>query len=193
MRSSFVDQLESGHPPVRVGNINPQAVPGNTFQCQPQGPDDYVYIDVPLHHTAAWEALTRLVGHPEWQRLYQEPGARLAQRQAIEAVVSAWAQPQTRQQVMQACAEAGVPCGATLNTAELLDDPHLRARGMVVDVEHPEYGPISLPGSPMQVDNGGEITYKPAPLLGQHNADVYAEFFGFDAAKLQELTETGII
>jgi crotonobetainyl-CoA:carnitine CoA-transferase CaiB-like acyl-CoA transferase len=64
---------------------------------------------------------------------------------------------------------------------------------MVVDVDHPEYGPITLPGSPMHVSNGGEVTYRPAPLLGQHNTEVYAEFFGFDDGKLQELRETGTI
>jgi len=94
---------------------------------------------------------------------------------------------------MQACAQAGVPCGATLNTLEVLDDPQMRARGMIVDVEHPEYGPIALPGSPMQISNGGEITYQPAPLLGQHNAAVYEEFFGYDEAKLQAMQEAGII
>jgi crotonobetainyl-CoA:carnitine CoA-transferase CaiB-like acyl-CoA transferase len=94
---------------------------------------------------------------------------------------------------MQACAQVGVPCGATLDTSELPEDPHLIARGTMVDVVHPEYGPIRLPGTPMQVTNGGEVTYRPAPLLGQHNTEIYAEFFGFDETKLQELREAGII
>jgi crotonobetainyl-CoA:carnitine CoA-transferase CaiB-like acyl-CoA transferase len=45
----------------------------------------------------------------------------------------------------------------------------------------------------MQVDQNSNMTYQPAPLLGQHNAEVYAEFFGFDDKKLQELQEAGII
>jgi formyl-CoA transferase len=193
MRNSFVEQLESGQPPPRRGNLNPGSVPGNTFLCHPAGPDDYVYIDVPLSNSHAWEALMHLIGRPELIARYRDPSVRLAQRQEIEALVAAWVRPQTRQQVMYACAEAGIPCGATLNTLDLLEDPHLRARGMMVEVKHPEYGPITLPGSPMRVSNGGEVTYRPAPLLGQHNAEVYAEFFGFDAAKLRELTEAGII
>ncbi len=192
-RSSFVDQLEDGHPPARLGNINPHSVPGNAFQCQPEGPDDYVYIDVPLGNTHAWEALTQLIGQPELATRYADPAARQAQREEIEGLVAAWVHPHTRQEAMQACAQAGVPCGATLNTNELLADPHMRARGMIIDAEHPEYGPITLPGSPMHVDNGGEVTYRPAPLLGQHNAEVYQEFFGFDEAKLQELQEAEII
>ncbi|PON16030.1 hypothetical protein C2W62_20630 [Candidatus Entotheonella serta] len=69
----------------------------------------------------------------------------------------------------------------------------MRERGMIVDVEHPEYGPITLPGSPMHVSNGGEITFQPAPLLGQHNTEVYKEFFDYDEAKLQELQDVGVI
>ena len=193
MRKSFVTQLETGQPPARQGNLNPDSVPGNTFQCAPGGPDDYVYIDVPLSDTQAWEALARLIGQPELADHYREPQARLAHRETIEALVAAWVRPQTRQQVMHACAQAGVPCGATLNTLDLLADPHLRARGMMVEVEHPEFGPITLPGSPMKVSNSKEVPYRPAPLLGQHNAEVYAEFFGFDEAKLQELHKAGIV
>ncbi len=192
-RASFVDQLESGHPPERLGNTNPGSVPGSTFPCEPGGPDDYVYIDVPLDDATAWAALAGLIGHPEWIEQYRDPNARLANREAIEAIIATWIRPQTRQAAMQTCAQAGVPCGATLNTLETLDDPHMRARGMIVDVEHPEYGPISLPGSPMQISNGGEITYQPAPLLGQHNSEVYREFFGFDETKLQTMQEAGII
>lgn len=192
-RNNFVDQIETGQPPARLGNINPGSVPGNTFPCQPEGPDDYVYIDVPLGNTAAWSALAQLIGHPELLEHYPNAESRLANREAIEALVAAWVQPQTRQDAMQACAQAGVPCGATLNTMELLDDPHMRDRGMIVEVEHPEFGPITLPGSPMHISNGGEVTYQAAPLLGQHNAAVYQEFFGYDDAKLQELQEAQII
>jgi formyl-CoA transferase len=92
MRSSFVDQLESGHPPARTGNITPGSVPGNMFQCHPQGPHDYVYIDVPLSNTQAWEALMRLIGHAELIERYREPQDRLAHRQEIEALVAAWVQ-----------------------------------------------------------------------------------------------------
>ncbi len=192
-RNNFISQLESGQPPDRLGNINPRSVPGNTFACQPEGPDDYVYIDVPLGNRQAWEALAHLIGHPELIESYRNPESRLANRDVIEALVAAWVQPQTRQDAMQSCAQAGVPCGATWNTQDALADPHMRERGMIVDVEHPEYGPITLPGSPMHVSNGGEITFQPAPLLGQHNAEVYKEFFEFDEAKLQELLDAGVI
>ncbi|ETW93321.1 MAG: hypothetical protein ETSY2_51600, partial [Candidatus Entotheonella gemina] len=141
----------------------------------------------------AWEALARLIGRPDLIEPYRDPESRLSNRDAIEALVAAWVRPQARQQVMQRCAQAGVPCGATWNTKEALDDRHMRERGMIVDVEHPEYGPITLPGSPMHVSNGGEITFQPAPLLGQHNAEVYKEFFGYDEAKLQELQDAGVI
>ncbi len=192
-RNNFIPQIDSGQPPARLGNINPQSVPGNTFQCQPGESDDYVYIDVPLANHQAWEALTRLIGHPELIEQYRDPESRLANRDQIEAMVAAWVGPKTRQEAMQNCAQAGVPCGATWNTQDALADPHMRERGMIVDVEHPEFGSITLPGSPMHVSNGGEVTFEPAPLLGQHNAEVYKEFFEFDEAKLQELQDAGVI
>ena len=85
-----------------------------------------------------------------------------------------------------------MPCGAVLDSVELLNDPHLRERGMVVTVNHPVRGEFTMPGCPVRLeDSPVEITA--APLLGQHNGEVYGELLGMTAADLQRLQSAGVV
>jgi formyl-CoA transferase len=99
---------------------------------------------------------------------------------------------QTKYAVMEALGREGVPCGAVLDTTDMMTNAHLQARDMMVEVEHPEYGPLTLLGCPIKVTDG-PVTFTPAPLLGADNDAVYGRLLGFDAQRLQELRQQGVI
>ena len=93
---------------------------------------------------------------------------------------------------MRIIAEADVPCGAVLDSVELLEDPHMRERGMIVTVDHPVRGKFTMPGCPVRLeDSPVEVTS--APLLGEHNRDVYKSLLGYDEGDLEELKRQGVI
>ena len=90
---------------------------------------------------------------------------------------------------MTILAGAGVPCGACLDTGEVLTDPHLIARDMIVEVDHPTRGrfltvgnPIKLSASPTQVT--------PSPLLGQHREEILSEL-GYSSDQIRQLQQDG--
>jgi formyl-CoA transferase len=92
---------------------------------------------------------------------------------------------------MEILAGAGVPCGACQDTEDLLNDPHLRARNMIVEVEHPVRGPYLSVGNPVKL-SASQVPIETAPLLGQHNGELLAEL-GYQEAAIVALKEEGAI
>jgi formyl-CoA transferase len=93
---------------------------------------------------------------------------------------------------MKALGEAGVPCGAVFDSLDVLTDEHLRERGMIVTVEHPTRGTMAMPGCAVQLTDS-PVAVKPAPLLGEHNTEVYGELLKLSAEELQALAREGVI
>ncbi len=88
--------------------------------------------------------------------------------------------------------DAGVPCGATLDTGEVLEDPHLRARDMIVDVEYPTRGTYQTVGCPVKLsDSPAEVT-RP-PLLGEHTAELLESLCGVGHEELDRLRGQGVV
>ena len=93
---------------------------------------------------------------------------------------------------MKIMGEAGVPCGAVLDSVELLNDPHLRERGMIVTIDHPVRGKFTMPGCPAKLEDS-PVEVRSAPLLGQHNREVYSSILGFKDGDLEQLKQQGVI
>ena len=89
-------------------------------------------------------------------------------------------------------AGAGIPCGAVLDSGEVLSDPSLIARGMVVSLEHPTRGRFAMPGNPVHLSASPTAVTR-APLLGEHNAQVFGAWLGCDADELERLQKDGVI
>jgi formyl-CoA transferase len=192
VRVNFRDHY-AGHRPVpRRGNSVYNAAPCNLYPCRPGGPNDYLYI-----HAATlemWRALMRIVGRAEYgdDPRFADRQKRYRHVEEIDRIVAAWTQTQTKHEAMAVLAAAGVPCGAVLDTEEVLTDPHLKARGMLVTLTHPTRGTFTMPANPIHLsDSSTEVT--PAPLLGQDNAEVYAALLGQSAEDLAALRRDGII
>ena len=85
----------------------------------------------------------------------------------LTEIIEAWTEGREKREVMQAFAQKGIPCGAVLDTAEVLADPRLRERGTVFDIEHPTCGTYLMIGSPLRLSDSPFAT-SPAPLSGKH-------------------------
>ena len=86
---------------------------------------------------------------------------------------------------METLQGAGVPAGAVLDTQELIEDPHLRKRGMFATVEHPTRGKLTVPGWPVKMSDS-QVPVKCAPLLGEHTEEVLSEWLGLSAEEIQD-------
>jgi formyl-CoA transferase len=93
---------------------------------------------------------------------------------------------------MRLMGDAGVPCGATLDTGEVLEDPHLRARDMIVDVDYPTRGTYQTVGMPVKLSDSPAAVTRP-PLLGEHTAEVLAALCGVSGDEVQKLRAQGVV
>ena len=89
---------------------------------------------------------------------------------------------------------AGIPAGPIFDMDDISNDDHIvREREMLVKIDQPEVGEITVTNNPVKLSDTKTSIRRPAPLVGQHNEEVYKEWLGFDGDKLQELKEKGII
>jgi formyl-CoA transferase len=190
IRVSLRDHQRLGKPMERTGNQLGAGVPGTTYRCAPGGPNDYVFVFV---QQQMWHPLLRAMGREDLigDARYETGEARWQRKAEVDALMEAWTMQRTKHDVMKILAGAGVPCGACLDTGEVLRDPHLLARDMIVEVEHPERGRFVTVGNPIKLsDSPTHIT--PSPLLGQHRHEVLREL-GYGDEDIEALARTGAI
>jgi formyl-CoA transferase len=188
MRVSLRDHQRLGRPMPRTGNQLGAGVPGTTYRCQPGGPNDYVFIFV---QQQMWHPLLRAIGREDLvgDPRYETADARWERKPEVDALVEAWTSQRSKHDVMKVLAGAGVPCGACLDTGEVLADAHLHAREMIVEVEHPARGTYLTVGNPIKL-SASPTAIGPAPLLGQHRDEILREL-GYSDADIRALTDAG--
>jgi formyl-CoA transferase len=181
------------HKPVpRMGNRIAAGAPADTYPCAPGGDNDYVYILCTTPEM--WTNLCNAIGRSEMavDERFKDRRSRLHHVEELTEAINEWTTKHTKHEVMRILGEADVPCGKVLDSVELLNDPHLRERGMIVTVQHPVRGEFTMPGCPVRLaDSPVEVTS--APLLGEHNNEVFAKYLGFDAAEVERLKQEGVI
>ena len=189
IRVALRDHQRFGKPLQRAGNqLN--AVPATTYRCAPGGPNDYVMM---LAQQQMWHALLKAIGREDLigDARYETAEARAKHVTEVNAVIEAWTSKRNKYEVTKILAAAGVPCGAVQDTGEVLNDPHLHAREMIVEVPHPVRGSYLTAGNPVKL-SASPTKIESAPLLGQHNHEVLTAL-GYGEADIAALKAAGAI
>ncbi len=170
---------------------NGMGATANLYPCAPGGPNDHVFIlaFVPRHLEALCQAIGRAdlidVLQPGWP---EEDGEGVN----VYEEICKWTRDRSKHDVMQILGEAGVPCGAVLDTKDLFSDPHLLARGFIQKVQHEEQGELPILGSPIRL-SASHVPLRAAPLLGRHTAEVLREDLAIDDERLSKLRQDGVV
>jgi crotonobetainyl-CoA:carnitine CoA-transferase CaiB-like acyl-CoA transferase len=168
----------------RMGSRDRYTAPVNSFRCSDE---DWVYLsagtDPLFRRFVAAADLSHLLNDPR----FATADARLANQDAIEAIVQQWVGLHPSGAVVAAMETAGVPCAKVASVGEVADNPQLRHRGQIVDLDHPTVGTYTTHGVTVTLhDTPGRIT-RPAPLLGEHTEEVLREWL----AKATEARQAG--
>ena len=180
----------SGGPPARRGNRSPEYAPQGIYPCR--GEDAWVAITV--QSDAAWDALAAVIHSPALaDPALSVVAERHRRHDAIDAAVAAWTRSRDAHEVAALLQEAGVAAGPVLSNLEMVADPHLRARNMIVPIDHPEAGRREFPGFPIRLSETPVQRFAAAPTLGQHNEAVLRDLLGYSESEYAALLAAGVV
>ena len=119
---------------------------------------------------------------------------RVVHKEAICEILEGWSTQHTVTEVVDALLAEGIPAGPLLTIKELAEDPHFADhRGMFPYMEQPGVGPFRVTAMPIKFSDTETAIYRPAPSLGEHNDEVYAELLGMTQEEITALKNDGII
>ena len=193
-RGSFVNYARTGEPQPRGGaGFGPPVPPNGLFPTKGGGPNDWIYVFNSHNNPEHWRRLAKVVGRPELadDPNYIERDSRLRRADEVNAMVTAWCQQHDKQEAMKLLGGAGIPAGAVLDTRDLLAEATFESRGIIQTQQHPN-GDFRMPTFPVRFDgNPPKITR--SPLLGEHSAEVFADWLGMSERDVQGLKDDDVI
>jgi formyl-CoA transferase len=184
-----MNYLVSGKVPGRMGNAHANIVPYEAFACA----DGHIILAV--GNDGQFEKFCQIAGAPDIAAdpRYRRNSDRVRNRDELVPLLSAIIKTRTMRDWIEACDNSQVPCGPINRLDQVFADPQVRHRQMRIDLPHPLSGsvpqvvnPIKLSATPLEFRNA-------PPLLGQHTKAVLMERLGYDAPRIAELAQRGII
>ena len=119
--------------------------------------------------------------------------ARVENLSQTDEVVQQWASARTRDELVALSKQHGFPAAPVRNLIEVMNDPHMHARGMLEWFEDEDLGRIVLPGSPLMIHGADRVATVSSPKLGQHNQEIYGQWLGMSDAAIEALKKEGTI
>ncbi len=189
---AILDAAINGHNPARVGNRGQFAAPRGVYPCL--GDDRWIAISIA--DDAQWIALTNVLGVADDPHARQWRGAaqRFADQDAIDAFIATLTATRDAYELMVALQARGVAAGVVQNAADVLErDPQLAHRGHWRHLNHAEMGLTTYNGQPFKLQSMDVGPHRPAPLLGEHTAEICLELLGMTREEAGRLMADGIL
>ncbi|MDQ6680755.1 MAG: CoA transferase [Pseudomonadota bacterium] len=179
----------AGELPTAIGTRHRRAAPYQAYRTQDG------YVTAGASNDKLWKNFCNMVCEkPEWltDPRFSSAASRLEHIDELEREIEIVLMTEPTAHWVQKLDAAEVPGGPVYGYDEIMNDPHIKARDMVVDIEHPKIGPMKTLGLPLK--STGELTAirKPAPWLGQHTDEVLRAI-GYGAAEIDALFASGVV
>ena len=172
----------------RTGVGMPLGAPATILPCR----DGHVWM-LALE-AGQWNGLAEVMGNPDWMQLemFQDMFVRAQNADAMYPLIEQWTAEHDKQEIMDRCQAAGVPVTAVYTVGEAAEAPHLKERGYITELDHPEFGSVRTLGAPFKLPESPGGPTSAAPTLGQHNDEIYGGL-GLSAKEITDLAEKGVI
>jgi len=175
--------------PVQTGHDLPHSTVYGVFTAR----DGYLVIAAQVDD--AWKRLAKLIGGDALanDKRFHDPAGRNANREEALAHIRKWTMAQPSVKACLAALDAAeVPAAKVQNIDEVLADPQIQARNMVIEQEHPVLGKVRMPNLPFRFSDCDTSPRSVAPLMGQHNRDIAAKL-GYAKDEIEAMVKDGVL
>jgi len=189
MEDMIVTYDETGSRMERMGNSSPRWSPHGLFSTK-----DGLYAIIACSTEKLWRQLREVMGDESLKVYDNDAAGRVVSRAEIEGKVNAWTRRHTLPELLQVCGKAGLAIGPIYSAAEIVSDPHIKARGSIISVDDPETGKPVRMASPAGRFSGftGEVRHL-GPKVGEHTDKILTDLLGMSKEELTVLRDKGAI
>ena len=157
--------------------------------------DGYFTLRIPHLDDEGWSRLAKRMGQPDLatDSRFAAAKARREHKDELDRLVRDWARTRTRQELWDAVRDLGYFGAPVLSKAEVLEDPHIKARNAFIERDHPTAGPTTLLAPWIHMSQTPASIRDDAPAIGQHTDEVLGGLLGLREAELAELRAGEVI
>jgi benzylsuccinate CoA-transferase BbsF subunit len=189
---AFMDYVLNGRVAGPIGNRHPLgcAAPHGVFPCA--GEDRWISIVVTDQNE--WQGLVTAMNHPDWSKApeFATPAARIRNIEDLHQRLATWTSDVDDYELSHLLQQHGVAAAPVLNVANLLKDPHYKARGTFIEVRHPLGFEETIYGAYVKTSRS-QVSVKPGPMIGQDNDHVFTQLLGMTEEDYRQAVENEII
>jgi crotonobetainyl-CoA:carnitine CoA-transferase CaiB-like acyl-CoA transferase len=178
--------------PIRTGNRRLRLTPFNSYKAK----DGYVVICTASD--AHWVSLLKAMGREDLMEdpRYKTQDQRMKNADEVDALVESWTVGKEKKEAVEILKRHGIASGIVATIPEVLTDPQLNFRKMIVPLDHPELGKVEGAaghGIPIKLSESAGSFDRPGPYLGAHNEEIYGGWLGYSKEELSQLQKEGVI
>jgi crotonobetainyl-CoA:carnitine CoA-transferase CaiB-like acyl-CoA transferase len=179
----------TGQRPTRRGNAHPSIVPYEVFRAA----DAYLVLGVA--NNSLWERCCRVLDRPDiaCDPRFDTESKRVEHRVELVPLLNEVLATRKTEEWLKRFEAEGVPAGRIKSVAEVCESEHLKARGMIVSLDHPTAGSVKVMGVPVRLHGTPGRAELPPPRLGEHTQSVLKRVLGLTAADVARLRRSGVV
>jgi crotonobetainyl-CoA:carnitine CoA-transferase CaiB-like acyl-CoA transferase len=173
----------------RLGNDHPNLAPYGVFQAKDK------WFAMGAANQGQWTKLCQILDKPELERdpRFTTNADRIENRADLTGILSQVFAGRKADEWLDALQDAGLPCGPINDIPGVFEHPQVADRDLVIEVDHPQAGPVKVTGFPYKLSNTPAEVRLPPPLLGQHTKEILTNILGSGSQDIGDLQDRGVI
>jgi crotonobetainyl-CoA:carnitine CoA-transferase CaiB-like acyl-CoA transferase len=184
----------NGNEGERTGNRDAIMAPHGCYPCK-MTEDEAEWVAIAVTNQKEWRSLCKLMGNPSWSQKeeFSDELSRWKNQEQLDVYIGEWTRKYGAYEIAGKLQRAGIAASASLSTRQLTHDPHMAARKFFIPMKHKVLGDISIASLPIKMSGYRRMNYQCAPLLGEHNEDVFGRLLGLSGEEIKQLIEEKVI